>query len=639
MQYKSTTIAVLLGILLIILSSVAAADQPTPVKIILGGTDYKGKNQALIIDGSAYVPVAFVKELGAELLYDESKKKDGMEITVTPAEGDAFKTPARLVDGVLLLPIKDIAYSLGVDADFDNDTKTLTVSALIKSISFDGSKLQVNVTMPVKYEVAWWKAENRLIIRLQGVRMPRADTLPPIDNSTDVPIRIGKDVVFDMPCPVQFKVMSGEKSSIVSVLVTGLAEKSGSDKPAPAPGAEKPAGASKPPVTVVPPVTIKTVDYKETGADKIEIKIESSGIIGTDTVSHNIYKHPTRLIIDINNAQLQSPIRKKKLDGGVVDTINVEQRKSGTVRVTMGLNGFVIYEITPVVTEPGLKIALQPPKGSGGRLKDKRIVIDPGHGGFATGCIGVNGLKEKDYNLEIALKVADRLKEAGAKVFMTRETDVDLTGGAGPDERVRRDLEARVEYAADMNADFFISIHCNSCVVPAKRSGTETYYHGGDLSGRALAESVHPELVKVLGLPDASVRSDFDPLKGGRGFSVLRNSTNAGIVGILIEVGFLNHPVDASKITDPDVQDKVADAVVRGLKDYIENGSPGASEKEEKKPEPKPEVKPKEEPKKKPEVKKEPDEGQKPVVIPVETPIKQGNDDENKKAEPEIILF
>ena len=54
-------------------------------------------------------------------------------------------------------------------------------------------------------------------------------------------------------------------------------------------------------------------------------------------------------------------------------------------------------------------------------------------------------------------------------------------------------LRKRVDIAARNSADFFISIHCNAVSSSKKVSGVETYYHGGDPNGMALAYSIHPE--------------------------------------------------------------------------------------------------------------------------------------------------
>ncbi|OGW40297.1 MAG: hypothetical protein A2Y97_09275 [Nitrospirae bacterium RBG_13_39_12] len=99
-------------------------------------------------------------------------------------------------------------------------------------------------------------------------------------------------------------------------------------------------------------------------------------------------------------------------------------------------------------------------------LEVKTIMIDPGHGGSATGTRGKMGTKEKDIVLDIAKRLRDRLKKYGNyNVIMTRESDTTVP------------LNKRVELAGLSNADIFISIHLN--YLPSKPINIiETYYFG-----------------------------------------------------------------------------------------------------------------------------------------------------------------
>ena len=70
-------------------------------------------------------------------------------------------------------------------------------------------------------------------------------------------------------------------------------------------------------------------------------------------------------------------------------------------------------------------------------MNEKKIVIDAGHGGTDSGAVG-NGIIEKELTLKIATYIADRLRNLGANVTLTRDTDETLD----PSERVRRVLKA-----------------------------------------------------------------------------------------------------------------------------------------------------------------------------------------------------
>ncbi len=111
----------------------------------------------------------------------------------------------------------------------------------------------------------------------------------------------------------------------------------------------------------------------------------------------------------------------------------------------------------------------------------RTIVIDPGHGGGDPGA-AANGVAEPSSNLDFALRVEEILLANGFHVILTRRdsgpsvlTPASLAQGSAP-ALGRRDREARVELAAFLEADAFISIHSNGHPDPAVR-GVEAWYH------------------------------------------------------------------------------------------------------------------------------------------------------------------
>jgi len=98
--------------------------------------------------------------------------------------------------------------------------------------------------------------------------------------------------------------------------------------------------------------------------------------------------------------------------------------------------------------------------------KITKVVIDAGHGGNDSGCVGKNSI-EKELTLKIALLVGELIKSKypDVKVLQTRTTDVFIP------------LFRRIQYANEENADLFISIHCNFISNPKVR-GTETFVMG-----------------------------------------------------------------------------------------------------------------------------------------------------------------
>jgi N-acetylmuramoyl-L-alanine amidase len=185
-----------------------------------------------------------------------------------------------------------------------------------------------------------------------------------------------------------------------------------------------------------------------------------------------------------------------------------------------------------------------PPLGS----DRPRVVIDPGHGGEDSGAIGIGGLKEKDIVLSIAQDVEEILSKQDIDIVMTRDTDVFIS------------LEGRTDLANDVNADLFVSIHANAINLSRPDvSGLETYYYD---SGRRMAEVIHWSILNGVDIDDRSIRRAR--------FFVLRHST---MPAVLVEVGFVTGEVDASNLRDPNHRRRMAEAIARGIVEYIKQNN------------------------------------------------------------------
>ena len=206
--------------------------------------------------------------------------------------------------------------------------------------------------------------------------------------------------------------------------------------------------------------------------------------------------------------------------------------------------------------QPVITLAVNRPRNAHGKLSEKHIVIDPGHGGTSKGAVGRDKgsvVYEKDINLAIARRVQALLQKEKATVTMTREDDSTV------------DLYDRPKLANELGADFFISIHCDSTPTPNSASGTTTYYHASNPDGRALAQAIQKHLAAVTGLPNRGAQTDTAIYQSG--FAVLRRSE---MPAVLIEVAYINNDKDRAKLKDPKFQQRVAEAIVAGLKAYIE---------------------------------------------------------------------
>lgn len=231
-------------------------------------------------------------------------------------------------------------------------------------------------------------------------------------------------------------------------------------------------------------------------------------------------------------------------------------------RVTLRIGGQAVPVPEPVVPLP----EPEPPTGvfRPGALRGSTVVVDAGHGGHDPGTRH-GGLREKDVALDIAKRLAALLTRAGARAVMTRSDDRFIS------------VKGRPAMANSINADLFVSIHCNHPGGPRILSGTETYYHFNNPVQKQMARVIQSHLVATLGLPDRGIRSDGIRFPGV-GFGVLRH---ARMPAVLVEVGYINSPLDSAKLRDPEGRQKAAEGIFRGLRAFREGRSgvdPGEQE-------------------------------------------------------------
>lgn len=192
-------------------------------------------------------------------------------------------------------------------------------------------------------------------------------------------------------------------------------------------------------------------------------------------------------------------------------------------------------------------------KTSGG-LKGKVIVIDPGHGGSDPGAIGAAGTREKDITLAISKRVKEYLEDEGAKVYMTRTTDVDVYG---PNASDRDELQARVDVGERNNADVFLSLHINSSV-NKDIGGFSTYYYPKTNNDLRLAQNVQKKLADNFGVDDLGVRQ--------ANFYVVKRIS---MPAILVEMCFISNPKEEKLMTGSWFQKKTARLIVEGVEQYF----------------------------------------------------------------------
>lgn len=301
----------------------------------------------------------------------------------------------------------------------------------------------------------------------------------------------------------------------------------------------------------------------EQGDTYLHIEINTNREVKNFSIQENP-NNKYQLIFNIEDAQISNISRQEKLDGNIAKKVFLQEKKDtvqGKIYLqeevnnnykiySLGKKGIAIDIFNSVVSTPvASDVALS-------NVKNKIITIDPGHGGSDSGAVGPNGYTEKEGAFAISQKVASILNQSGAKVVMTRDSDVDVYG---PNASARNELQARVDVGNNANSDIFVSIHCNAFVNPAA-NGTQTFYYGSSYQGQRLAQSIQEKMIEANGLRDRGISTC--------NFYVVKHSY---MPAVLIETAFITNYDEEALLSDDEWQTTMAKAIAEGINEYFSN--------------------------------------------------------------------
>ncbi|MBD8069312.1 SH3 domain-containing protein [Bacillus sp. PS06] len=212
------------------------------------------------------------------------------------------------------------------------------------------------------------------------------------------------------------------------------------------------------------------------------------------------------------------------------------------IEISNGKTGYIAGWIVQVLG--GNVQAIQKP-GVNQYLKNKTIILDPGHGGRDSGAVGSRGTLEKNLTLRTAKLVHDKLSAAGANVILSRSSDTYVS------------LASRVSISHYRNADAFVSIHFDSINDSSVRGITSYYYKNIDLP---VATALQTELIKYTGLKDRGHRSG--------NYQVLRSNRQPSV---LLELGFLSNVSEELTVNSSSYQENVSNGIYYGLAQYFKS--------------------------------------------------------------------
>ena len=335
-------------------------------------------------------------------------------------------------------------------------------------------------------------------------------------------------------------------------------------------------------------------------------------------VEHNVFSlsGPSRLVIDLKNASLDTDFSKVSLKGSPIRRIRSAVRNGRDLRVVLDLENDIkprSFALEPnqqyghrlvvdLIDEKGTRVerATSPTvtQDAAGK-RDIVVVIDAGHGGEDPGAIGPRGTREKDVVFRMARTLADLVnKQPGFTAKLTRTGDYYIG------------LRDRTLLARKYNADLFVSVHADAFRTP-QPSGASVFAlsqrgatsetarwlaqseNRSDLIGGAGGLSLEGRDEMLAGvLLDLSMTASINASLGV-GSSVLGQLGNVAklhkpgveqaafavlkspdIPSILVEAGFISNPREEKNLSSQQYRDRLAKAIFYGIEEYFRRTPP-----------------------------------------------------------------
>ncbi|WP_138204954.1 N-acetylmuramoyl-L-alanine amidase CwlD [Haloimpatiens lingqiaonensis] len=192
-------------------------------------------------------------------------------------------------------------------------------------------------------------------------------------------------------------------------------------------------------------------------------------------------------------------------------------------------------------------------------LQKKSILIDPGHGGIDGGAVSKNGTVEKHINLNISLKLKEKLEKKGYKVIMTREEDEGLYSENSNNKKIE-DLNKRCELKEKTKCHMFISIHLNK--FPQSKYYGAQVWHSRNPESQELANIIQKNLIEDLDNENKRKAKNAKDM-----YKILR--CNDIIPSVIVECGFLSNEREEELLKDESYQEKIAKAIARSVEEYF----------------------------------------------------------------------
>jgi N-acetylmuramoyl-L-alanine amidase len=333
-------------------------------------------------------------------------------------------------------------------------------------------------------------------------------------------------------------------------------------------------------------------------------------------------KNPERLVLDLETDELSSALAelsgKVAAEDPYIQGLRVAHNRPGVIRVVLDLKADVkpqiftlppiaeyghrlVLDIYPAVEIDPLAVLIQKTtRPSGSKVaRLATIVIDAGHGGDDPGALGHHGSREKDVTLSIARRLKALVDaEPNMRALLTRDGDYYLS------------LQARVDKAEKVRADLFVSIHADAFVRPHARGSSvfalserratseaarwlASKENEADLIGGVSLKGKDTHVKRTImdllqtATIDYSLRLGNSVLKRLEGVNTLHKPRveqasfavlkSPEVPSILVETAFISNPQEEKRLNDEAYQEKLARALLEGIRDYLAKHPPRPS--------------------------------------------------------------
>lgn len=576
----------------------ALATAPTPIpQVVIGRSlvpfaDKTRQPFRDVADGSLCVaPETVSAAMGTTFTVDEKAGKVYFMNNETGATATA--TLRAVPEGIerqgAFVALCPLAEALGGKCHWDTRSNTLYVRSVLTSVEMLGSQLRVKGTLPLLPRITRLHAGKTVVFDFAGAEIGTLPRNLTALGSNVIKARTGQfdgntaRIVLELSEAKPFVLLPSASSSTLVVISSapgvennapvmeaqvagGVASPIPTDSSVPAsppvsvsigpdgspltPGPRITGGAKPNPGKPAVPTVLKGVRFVRISDTQARIIVDSPSANAVRTLLTR-----SRFTLDVQNAVFGPGTRTTLPDTThpLLNGVQAVNTSATTAQLLIDLSRAVNYTVR-LNPKGGFIVDLTLPRGAGGRIAGKLIIVDPGHGGSDGGAKGVNGTREKNLALAISRRLADELRERGANVIMTRDSDSFVP------------LAERSEISNRAGADMFIAVHCDAA--GSRANGSTVYYHLNDASERVLANCVADRLRDMGGIRTQGSRSDGKMYTNG--FSVLRRTNT---LAILCETGYMTNSNDVSLLSKPEMQAKIARAIANGAQDYIE-GNP-----------------------------------------------------------------